>query len=87
MERENESVNVSDGKVGMAGKASEGTASSKEATATAEPSLFSKIDSFESCRNTVNPGSYLVAIFGENHLVKSKYNLMVVPCKNTAAEN
>lgn len=51
------------------------------------PPVFSRVESFEPCRKRITgPGTYLIAIFGENYMQRSHCSLTAVPCKNTSTE-
>ena len=50
------------------------------------PQSLSKLDSFSGCKRNINPGQYLVCVYGENLITKSTFNNVAVPAKNDARE-
>ncbi len=47
------------------------------------PPVFQRLESFVLSRKTIDPGQYLVCIYGDNFIGKTNFNIIAVPAKIT----
>ena len=50
------------------------------------PQMFSKLESFTSCKHHISPGQYLICVYGDNFIGKTHFNIIAVQAKNEAPE-